>query len=50
MYNVLPKELISYIYNYDNTYHLIYNSCIQELKEKWKQEYLDYILWSSHCC
>ncbi len=50
MYNVLPKELISYIYMYDNTYHLIYKSCIHELKEKWKKQYFDYILWCSHCC
>jgi hypothetical protein len=50
MYNVLPKELIAHIYQYDNTYHIIYKSCIQEMKDIWKQQYIDYILWRADCC
>jgi len=50
MYNRLPKELIIYIYSFDSTYRSIYNQCIQELHYIWKQQYLEFILWRSHCC
>ena len=45
-----PKELIIYIYSFDSTYRSIYNQCIQELHYIWKQQYLEFILWRSHCC
>lgn len=32
--NNLPKDIISYIYEFDNTYKLIYNNCVKELQQK----------------
>ena len=29
---LLPNELWSLIYSFDNTYHIIYNRCINDLK------------------
>ena len=49
MYNRLPKELIIYIYSFDNTYRSLYNQCIDELNYICKQQYLQHILWRSHC-
>jgi flavorubredoxin len=46
----LPKELINYIYFFDNTYHNYYRECINEMKEIWKQQHIDYILWRADCC
>jgi len=50
MYKRLPKELIIHIYSFDSTYRYLYNQCIQELQYIWKQRYVEYILWRSHCC
>ena len=46
----LSNELIQHIYSFDPTYHNIYKICINELKQKWKTEYNDYVLWRAHCC
>ena len=32
--NNLPKDIISYIYEFDNTYKLKYKNCITELQQK----------------
>lgn len=45
-----PNEVLRHIYSFDPTYHHIYKICIDELKQKWKKEYNDYVLWRSHCC
>ena len=50
MYDRLPKELIIYIYSFDNTFHSYYNLCINELHNTWEKSYHEYILWRSHCC
>lgn len=46
----LPKDIINHIYSFDPTYHNLYKNCIDEMKEKWRKEYIDYVLWRSHCC
>ena len=46
----LPKDIINHIYSFDPTYHNLYKICINEMKEKWRKEYIDYVLWRSHCC
>jgi len=46
----LPNDIINHIYSFDPTYHNLYKICINEMKEKWRKEYLDYVLWRSHCC
>ena len=46
----LPNEVLRHIYSFDPTYHNIYKICIDELKQKWKKEYNDYVLWRAHCC
>lgn len=45
----LPNEVLGHIFSFDPTYHNIYKNCIRELKEKWKKEYNDYVLWRAHC-
>ena len=47
---LLPNEVLRHIYSFDPTYHHIYKTCIDELKQKWKKEYNDYVLWRAHCC
>ena len=37
MYDRLPKELIIYIYSFDNTFHSYYNLCINELHNTWEK-------------
>jgi len=32
----LPPEIIRYIYQYDNTYHIIYKSCLNEYNQYFK--------------
>ena len=32
--NNLPEDIISHIYEFDNTYKLIYNNCVKELQQK----------------
>lgn len=32
MYKLLPKDIIIYIYQFDNTYKIMYNKCLDELK------------------
>ena len=46
----LPNEVLRHIFSFDPTYHNIYKICIDELKQKWKKEYNDYVLWRAHCC
>ena len=46
----LPNDIIDHIYSFDSTYHNLYKNCIDEMKEKWRKEYHDYVLWRSHCC
>lgn len=46
----LPKDIINHIYSFDPIYHNLYKICIDEMKEKWRKEYHEYIMWRSHCC
>ena len=50
MFNKLPKVIIDIIFSYDNTYHIKYKECLQEMLEKEKQQYINYVLVRSHCC
>lgn len=37
MFFQLPKEIIKEIYEYDNTYHLIYKKCMEQVKKVTKK-------------
>ena len=50
MFNKLPKVIIDIIFSYDNTYHIKYKECLQEMLGKQKQQYLNLVVVESHCC
>jgi len=48
-YRRLPKELIDYIWNYDNRYKLLFKNCVYELIRYFhKHRLIDLLCYESH--